>query len=216
MRLPQKLQPAAAAMNRAGIVAQGDSGRVRHAATRGRDHDRSRKRPPDQPDAFPHSATRSIGWRHSVDSSAPRAATIWPTTLGSRLAACCHPIRSRHSKLLLMKSSACPPSAKTRSVSAAMRRSANAAGGAPMARRSAPCARYCLANGGQTPQRRSPALKRGRTGVGWTGRSAASPVPRRRSRWRPVGRRETAPNTSLARAVSRGCCRRPSQCVYGP
>ena len=26
---------------------------------------------------------RSTGWRHAVDSSAPRAAAIWPTTLGS-------------------------------------------------------------------------------------------------------------------------------------
>ena len=34
-------------------------------------------------DAFLHSATRSTGCRHSVDSSAPRAATIWPTTLGN-------------------------------------------------------------------------------------------------------------------------------------
>ena len=56
-------------------------------------------------DAFLHSATRSTGCRHSVDSSAPRAATIWPTTLGNRSVACCHPISSRHSKLLLMKSS---------------------------------------------------------------------------------------------------------------
>src|ERR1700730_126657 len=44
-----------------------------------------------------HSATRSTGWRQSVDSSAPRAATISPTTVGSTAAACCQPIRSTHS-----------------------------------------------------------------------------------------------------------------------
>ena len=58
-----------------------------------------------------HRAIRSTGWRHAVDSSAPRAAAIWPTTLGSTSAACSQPMTSRHSKALLMKSSECPPSA---------------------------------------------------------------------------------------------------------
>ena len=71
--------------------------------------------------ASSHSATRSTGWRHAVDSSAPRAATIWPTTVGSKAGACCQPIRSRHSNALLMKSSECPVSANARSVSAASR-----------------------------------------------------------------------------------------------
>src|SRR5262249_34728062 len=66
--------------------------------------------------ACSHNAMRSTGWRHAVDSSEPRAATIWPTTVGSTAAACSQPIRSRHSNALLMKSTECPASANTRSV----------------------------------------------------------------------------------------------------
>src|SRR6266404_2195242 len=80
-----------------------------------------------------HRATRSAGWRQAVDSSAPRAAIIWPTTVGSTAAACSQPIKSRHSKALLMKSSECPASANTRSVPAANISSASAAGAAPAA-----------------------------------------------------------------------------------
>ena len=76
-----------------------------------------------------HSATRSTGWRQAVNSSAPRAATIWPTTVGSRTAACSQPIKSRHSNALLMKSSECPESANTRSVSAATKASASTSDG---------------------------------------------------------------------------------------
>jgi hypothetical protein len=65
------------------------------------------------------------------DSSAPRAATIWPTTVGSTDEACSHPIRSRHSNALLTKSSECPLLANARSVSAASRASARAAGARP-------------------------------------------------------------------------------------
>lgn len=58
--------------------------------------------------------TRSTGWRQAVDSSAPRAATICPTTVGSRAAADGQPIRSRHSNALLTKSSECQVSASAR------------------------------------------------------------------------------------------------------
>ena len=75
------------------------------------------KCPASWPAAWSQSATRSSGYRHSVDSSAPRAATIWPTTVGSTDEACSQPIRSRHSNASLMKSSERPPSAKARSVS---------------------------------------------------------------------------------------------------
>ena len=77
--------------------------------------------------ASAQSATRSTGWRQAVASSAPRAATIWPTTVGSKAGACSQPIRSRHSNALLMKSSECPASANARSVSAANRASASTA-----------------------------------------------------------------------------------------
>ena len=73
------------------------------------------------------------GWRHAVVSSAPRAATIWPTTVGRTALACSQPIRSRHSKALFVRSSECPSSANARSVFAVSRRSASAAGEAPAA-----------------------------------------------------------------------------------
>jgi hypothetical protein len=33
-------------------------------------------------------AMRSTGWRHAVDASAPRAATIWASTAGRTASAC--------------------------------------------------------------------------------------------------------------------------------
>ena len=80
--------------------------------------------------ASSQSATRSTGWRQAVVSSAPRAATIWSTTLGSTAAACSQPIRSRHSQALLMKSSTCPPLARARSVAVETSKLASTAGGA--------------------------------------------------------------------------------------
>src|SRR6516165_4518537 len=121
--------------------------------------------------ACSHSAMRSTGWRQAVDSSAPRAATIWPTTVGSTAAACSQPIRSRHSNALLMKSSECPLSAKARSVAAASRALASTAGDRPAA------IAVSSVRSAASPHLRptlQPALERGRIGHASKRRTFAS------------------------------------------
>jgi len=53
-------------------------------------------------------AMRSTGWCYAVDSSAPRAATIWRTTADRTASACSQPIRSRHSKALFVNQASVP------------------------------------------------------------------------------------------------------------
>ena len=77
--------------------------------------------------ALSHSATRSRAAAPPPSTlSAPRATTIWPMTRGNKSAACRQPMRSRYSNALFMKSSECPLSAKTRSVSVTNSKSARA------------------------------------------------------------------------------------------
>ena len=143
-----------------------------------------------RPAASPQSAMRSTGCRQAVCSSAPRDATIWPTTVGSTAAACSQPIRSRHSNALLMKSSECPLSANARSVSAASRASASTAGERPAAiavsrvRSAASRWRTCV----QRRNQRLSAAGSGRLASGTRSRRGAAPSQSSATRRAPLNR----------------------------
>ena len=142
------------------------------------------------------------GLRH-IKRSDPRAGAIGrflraarrchlADIVGSRDEACSQPIRSRHSNALLMKSSECPLSAKARSVSAASKASASAAGERPAA---IPVSRVrSAASRWRTfVQRRSQRLSVGRFRSAFERRAFPSrrlPVTVRRHPARPVEQRE--------------------------